>query len=282
MNQINPEDYINIDKYPIHCPYSDEYRALMAEIHEAIEDDGCAVLKGFVHTTKISDLVKEADGVEKHAFYSHQKTNPYFTKDDASYPENHPIRRFYDRSNGFIPADNFGEQTILRAIYEWEFFAPFIQATLQEKNFYRYADPLADVIINAAGAGNGFPWHFDTNNYTVTLAIQNSEQGGIFEYAPFIRTASDENFEAVAMILDGDKTKIKSLNLEAGDLQIFKGRYTLHRVSPLQGERKRYVGIFSFTEAPNMVAKLERCLQIYGKALPIHYQQEQRADTLLD
>ena len=62
----------------------------------------------------------------------------------------------------------------MRAIYEWPEFAPFIQAALGEQHFYPYADPLADVIVNLAEAGNGFPWHFDTNNYTVTLAIQDS------------------------------------------------------------------------------------------------------------
>ncbi len=75
-----------------------------------------------------------------------------------------------------------------------------------------------------ADEGNGFPWHFDTNNYTVTLAIQNADEGGDFEYAANIRKGS-ENFDEVQKVLDGTSDKISSLKLEPGDLQIFKGRY---------------------------------------------------------
>ena len=52
-----------------------------------------------------------------------------------------------------------------------------------------------------AEEGNGFPWHFDTNNFTVTLAIQNAETGGAFEYAPRIREG-DENFAEVSRVLE--------------------------------------------------------------------------------
>ncbi|MFQ5567342.1 MAG: hypothetical protein ACE5EU_13395, partial [Paracoccaceae bacterium] len=129
----------------------------------------------------------------------------------------------------------------------------------------------------------GFPWQFDTNNYTVTLAIQNGEAGGAFEYAPGLRSASDENYSGVAAVLDRRSSRVKSLALEPGDLQIFKGRYALHRVTPVAGARPRYVGIFSFVEEPGMVAAPERCKQLYGRVLPIHYERAGvRADTLLD
>ena len=123
---------------------------------------------------------------------SFNRTNPYFTKDDPSLPEDDPRRAFYDRSNNFISADNFSHEGPLRAIHDFPAFDPFIRDCLQEEKFYRYADPLADVIINMAEEGGGFPWHFDTNNFTVTLAIQNAECGGEFEYAPNIRTGGEK------------------------------------------------------------------------------------------
>ena len=146
-----------------------------------------------------------------------------------------------------------------------------------------YADPLADVIVNLAEAGNGFPWHFDTNNYTVTLAIQNAESGGDFEYSPHLRSATDENYEGVTAVLDGDQRLIRTLRLEPGDLQIFKGRYSLHRVTPLGGARSRYVAIFSFADEPNMVGSPERTRQLYGRVLPVHLARVGlRADSLID
>ncbi|MCE2517821.1 MAG: hypothetical protein J4F41_08330, partial [Alphaproteobacteria bacterium] len=153
---------------------------------------------------------------------------------------------------------------------------------LEEPKFYRYADPLADVIINMAEEGGGFPWHFDTNNFTITLAIQNAEGGGAFEYAPGIRKDS-EYFDEVRAVLDGTSTKVVSIELEPGDLQLFRGRYSLHRVAPLTGQRKRYVAIFSYVEEPGMVGSPERTRQLYGRVLPIHLERAgMRADDYID
>ena len=80
-----------------------------------------------------------------------------------------------------------------------------------------------------------------------------------------------------------DRSLIRSLRLEPGDLQIFKGRYSLHRVTPLSGPRLRYVAIFSFAEEPGMVGSPERTRQLYGRVLPIHLERAGlRADTLID
>lgn len=170
----------------------------------------------------------------------------------------------------------------MRTIHDSLGFDQFIQDCLQERAFYRYADPLADIIVNVAQAGNGFPWHFDTNNFTVTIAIQNAESGGAFEYAPRIREG-DENFAEVARVLNGTSDKVNVLHLEPGDLQIFRGRYSLHRVAPLSGKRPRYVAIFSYVEEPNMVGAPERALQLCGRTLPIHQERAgQRSDTYID
>lgn len=274
---------IDLDRYPIDRVDSPDYAAVLAHVRAELAEDGCAVLKGFVPSGRIPDLVAEADRVAPFAHRSFNRTNVYFTGDDPSLPPRHPKRQFFERSNAFVPADNFGPESILRAIYQWPSFAPFIQAALQETRFYPYADPLADVIVNVVEAGAGFPWHFDTNNFTVTLAIRNGEEGGLFEYAPALRSATDENYQGVAAVLSGRSGRVKTLALDPGDLQIFRGRHALHRVTPVKGGQARYVGIFSFVEEPGMVAKPERCRQLYGRVLPIHYERAGvRADTLLD
>jgi hypothetical protein len=84
-------------------------------------------------------------------------------------------------------------------------------------------------------------------------------------------------------VLDNDRSLIHTLRLEPGDLQIFKGRYSLHRVTPLEGERLRYVAIFSYVEEPGMVGQPERTRQLYGRVLPIHLERAgQRSDALVD
>ncbi len=276
-------DFIDTERYPIADSSASAYEQLVYGIRAQLADDGCAVLPAFIRPDRIDALIAESDRVASNGHRSFNRTNVYFTQDDPSLPERHPLRRFYDRSNAFVPADNFGPDSALRSIYEWRHFPAFIQAVLDEKRFYRYADPLADVIINVVEEGDGFPWHFDTNNYTVTLAIQNGVAGGAFEYCPNLRTPTDENYDRVEQVLDGESSKIKTLHLQPGDLQIFKGRYSLHRVTPVIGERKRYVAIFSFVEEPGMVGSPERTRQLYGRVLPIHLERAgRRADALID
>ena len=279
---MQPSELVDIVRYPIDRPGPARDEVVRCA-RAAIAADGCAILKGFVRSGVLPALIRECDAVAGHAHRNFNQTNVYFTQDRPELDPGHPLRRFYPRSNAFVPADNFGPSSLLRALYEWPSFAPFIQEALGEARFFRYADPLADVIVNLAEAGGGFPWHFDTNNYTVTLALQNAEHGGLFEYSPYLRTATDENYSGVTAVLDGEASLVKTLALEPGDLQIFKGRYSLHRVSPLSGARTRYVAIFSFAEQPGMVGSPERTRQLYGRVLPIHLERVGlRGDALLD
>ena len=273
---------INLDKYPIHRDQSKAYSLLLEQVRADLAQSGCSVLKGFLTATGVKALRDEADGVSDRGHKSFNRTNPYFSKDDPGLATDHPVRQFFERSNAFISADNFKSGGPLRQVHDFKGFDRFIQDCLQEQHFYRYADPLADVIVNAAEEGNGFPWHFDTNNFTVTLAIQNAEAGGAFEYAPNIRRGG-ENFDEVARVLAGCSDKVTTLNLEPGDLQLFRGRYSLHRVAPLTGPRPRYVAIFSYVDQPDMVGAPERTKQLYGKVLPIHIERAGlRSDAYLD
>jgi len=278
---FNASTLIDLDRYPIdkNGPARNQ---LVADVQAQLADDGCAVLKGFLSKQAIEALVEEADGVASNAHRTYSRTNPYFTNDDPTLHAEDPRRQFFDRSNAFVPADNFLQAGPLRAIHDFPAFDPFIKQCLGQTEFYRYADPLADVIINLADEGSGFPWHFDTNNFTITLAIQSAETGGLFEYAPNIRR-KNENFDEVKAVLKGTSDKVRSLTLEPGDLQLFKGRYSLHRVTPLSGSIPRYVAIFSYVEQPEMVGSPERTKQLYGRVLPIHLERAGlRADTYLD
>ncbi len=274
-------ELIDLGTYPIHHA-SPSRDAVIAKVRADLARDGCAVLREFLTPEAITHLTKEADGVADQGHRSFNRTNAYFTQDDPNLPGDDPRRQFFERSNTFIPADNFTRDGPLRTIHDAPGFDRFIQDCLQEPAFYRYADPLADVIVNMAEEGNGFPWHFDTNNFTVTLAIQNAEGGGAFEYAPGIR-AGGENFDEVARVLNDTSDKVTVLELQPGDLQLFRGRYSLHRVAPLRGNRRRYVAILSYVEEPGMVGALERTRQLYGRTLPIHHERAgQRADAYLD
>jgi len=279
---LNPERLINSARYSLALGDArcDE---VIKQARASLAATGCAVLSEFLRADMLKALVDECDRVAVHAHRNFNRTNVYFSADDSSLPQEHPIRQFYERSNAFVPADNLDHTSWLRALYEWPSFTAFIKEILQEDHFYRYADPLADVIVNMAEAGGGFPWHFDTNNYTVTLAIQNAREGGAFEYVPHCRSKDDEQYAQVAKVLSGESERVIRLNLRPFDLQIFRGRYALHRVTPLLGDQRRYVAIFSYADRPDMVGSVERTRQLYGRVLPIHLEKAGlRSDQLRD
>ena len=84
-------------------------------------------------------------------------------------------------------------------------------------------------------------------------------------------------------VITGDRTRVRQLKLEPGDLQIFKGRFTLHRVTKVEGQKSRYMCIPAYVLDPWRVNTPEHSQAIYGKVLPIHIERNQvRSDGLTD
>ena len=131
--------------------------------------------------------------------------------------------------------------------------------------------------------GHYFPWHFDGNEFTVSILIQEAEEGVLFEFVPDIRKPGDENLGTVKSILKGRRDRVRSLKLRLGDMQLFKGRYSLHRVTRVQGKINRIIALPSYTTHPGMMNRPEHSIQVYGKSLPIQYERENiRSDNLID
>ena len=108
QSTANPADIIDLDVYPLDGRDPDRYDAAVATAREQVTTDGCCVLPGFVSASALLALVSEADDVAGHAHRSFNRTNAYFSEDDPGLHARDPRRRFYDRSNAFVPADHFG------------------------------------------------------------------------------------------------------------------------------------------------------------------------------
>lgn len=119
------------------------------------------------------------------------------------------------------------------------------------------------------------------------MMTQKPDSGGEFEYCPNIRSPAGENYDAVAAVIRGeDGATPKVLELKPGDLQLFKGRYSLHRVTEVGGKRERHTAIFAYSKQPGVVGRLNRTRQLYGRVAESHIEAErqrvERADGLLD
>ena len=80
--------------------------------------------------------------------------------------------------------------------------------------------------------------------------IQRAERGGDFEYAPMIRTPGDERPGDVREVLLGGRANVKQLVSEPGTLVFFRGRYSLHRVPPVEGATPRMNSVLTYAREP--------------------------------
>jgi len=280
---IAPSDLVDHDRYPIEDLDNPIREEIIQEIRNSLERDGCALLKGFLSAHGLTSILNEA--LERRAlayFSNNNQTNAYFSAPDQSLPESHPVNILMERSNGFITSNNFEAESICRQFYLWQPLSRFLAECLNKPKLHIYADPISNMIVNVCTPGTQFNWHFDTNEFTITMLLKPATSGGYFEYVPDIRTSRSENFEAVSEVLNGDRKKVKRLNLQPGDLQFFLGRYSLHRVTRNTGNDDRLLIIMSFTEEPGVIGNKERVRQLYGKTTAAHEQQKIRSDGLRD
>lgn len=269
----DPRDCIDIARYPIDRPDAPAYADLVERCTAAMAATGCISLPGFLRAGSVPPLAAEIAALQHEAFYSDAERSPYGTPGDpADWPDGHPRRVMRVRTAGFICADRIPDDSALWALYRWDALAAFLEKAFGRSPLHRYADPLACMPVNVMAPGQSFPWHFDSNEFTVTVMLQPAEGGGAFEYVPFIRGPEDENYAAVGDILAGGRTGVHTLPLAAGDLQLFKGRYTLHRVTEVTGDTTRLVATPSFSTQPDMVGPPHRMLSSYGRVLPIHFE----------
>jgi len=87
-------------------------------------------------------------------------------------------------------------------------------------------------------------------------------------------------------VLEGDRDRVVTLDLRPGGLQIFRRRYSLHRVTRIpKGSAPRHAAIFAYTEQPNVIGRVARTKQLFGRVLQEHEDAERervRSDTLID
>lgn len=278
---------VDLEAFPIDDPTSPSYVAAAVRARAGLRAEGCSVLHGFVRAEAV-ELLNDEVLERKHAtHYSTQVINPYFhTANNPDYPAEHPVNTFIERTSGFIPGDAWDLGCATDMLFQSPEVARFLADCLEIPALYCYDDPLARLVTNVCDPGQQLTWHFDTNEFTVTVLVQPADEGGIFEYAPGIRSADDEGFDAIADVLAGGRNGVKTLDLRPGDLQIFMGRFSMHRVTRVgETSRPRHTTILAYTPEPGVIGRVERTRQLFGRVLPAHEHAEQervRADALLD
>ncbi len=282
--EIDLDALIDLDAHPIHEVGSPTRSALVAEARAQMGTSGCFRFPGFVRAEAVERMCAEAAGLHDATYWSQADHNPYFSEDDESWPADHPRRTFQHRRSGFINSDILTTDSVLRQLYDCDVLLHFVWECLgTPKPIYRWADPLGRNPYGVMEPGHELPWHFDGNEFTVSVLVQRADVGGVFEYVPNIRRPDSENFEHVAHVLAGGRDGVRRLDLVPGDLQLFAGRYSMHRVTEVEGATTRYIGLPTYVHDPYRMNRPYHSTSIYGRATPQHVERERvLVDGLVD
>ena len=274
---------INQSRYPVDQLDHPLRSAIIKQVKTELAADGCAVIRDFFSEEGLDCLLAEANARKPQTYYSPQKLcNIYLNEGDAAFAGDHPRNIFIPRTNGFITADLFDDDTASHRLYYWEPLKQFLADCLGKEELFIYEDPVSNMIVNVGKPRQQFNWHFDTNEFTITMLLKPAQSGGHFEYVPGLRSRDDECYDDVKKVLDGDRSRVSRLELNAGDLQFFLGRFSLHQVTRNTGDDDRLLLIMSFTEKPGVIGSIERVKSLYGKITDAHLEQTVRADKLVD
>lgn len=274
------------DRYPLTDPGGAAWRTVVLGARRDLAERGCCVLPDFIRPAAREALRAECAAAAPDAYYDVETVNVYNIEADASLPADHPGRIPFQRGNAFVARDRIPDDALIHRLYTSAMFQRFVADCFELPELHPLADPLSALVLNVVAPGMEHPWHFDTNEFTVSLLTQQPEDGGVFEYCPNIRTPRAENLDAVRDVLHGrGEPRPHRLTLRPGDLQLFKGRYSLHRVSPVAGGTARHSAIFAYSPRPGVIGSVERTRQLFGRVLPQHLAAAERAvrgDHLLD
>jgi len=277
------EKLIDLEKYPIH-EASSEYDDLVEFCQTQLRKVGSVDLPGFVRSSVIEKMSVEVDNLP-----SYNRLNVVSAYGAALDDEPEEINRTMPSWNGqdhsakrkfaqdvfAVAGDQIPHDALIRKIYDSPMVIAFLARASGKQAMYQMDDEFQNINIMYMYDGCSRAWHYDGTDTVITLLLQKPEEGGQYEFAPFIRGEhrGEENFEDVARLFDGSYHNNIVKNAEAGTLNLFNGVRSLHRVRTVYGPKKRIISILSYHTAPNLKGSISKNVKLYGERVANIYRE---------
>jgi hypothetical protein len=266
-NKMQITELLNLERYPLDCLGSEAGQLLINNIKANLNEDGSCALEHFITDQALTTMAQQAILLEEMAFAGPTEVTPYFFNyklgQGLDVSDNHPIKRKGKRNLKQVATDLIPAEHLLSQLFDSSLMTHFLSQVF-EVPIYQYRDRYQSLNISVMQQGGCQQWHFDSGHMVTTLLLQEPDSGGVFEYVPKIRSESNENFEEVKRVLDGNSDRVKQLKLKAGMLSIFQGHYSLHRVTEVQGPQKRIQAILGYTSDPGLKGSVDSSILHYG------------------
>jgi hypothetical protein len=241
---------VDLDRYRL---FDEVERARIVECaRQTMASDGYAMLPNFIRPAAIAAMRAEVQGGLASAHRRDILMGAYDDVASGAGPD-HPSRRTSPYTMWVVATDQLPATGATLALFEWDPLTRLIADILAIPALYRVEDPLLRCVATVLREGDQHGWHFDGNDFVVSLLLQGAKAGGEFEFAPNIRSDGSENYDEARSVMDGSSTLTKRISVQPGTLMLFCGKRALHRVSPVQGDRQRIIALFSYDTEPGML-----------------------------
>ena len=247
-----------------HLPLHDS--AFLARCKTTLDQNGVLVLPDFLTRDAIAAVRRDGEDNRHLAYYTVSKHNIYLKPADPDLAPDHPRNREVASSKGCITTDQIPAGSALHALYGAQEFRAFVGAVLGEPELHEYADTMSSVNLHFASEGQELGWHFDNSSFAITLLIEKPDSGGVFEYVKDVRNADrgEFNYAACGQVLDG-AAPVQTLTMDPGTLVLFRGRNSMHRVTPVRGARTRMLAVLAYNTQPGISLSESARLTFYGR-----------------
>ncbi|GMI42123.1 hypothetical protein TrCOL_g1783 [Triparma columacea] len=255
---------LNTKLYPFLSDIGALRRSTFVEgLRRSFLETGVATIPEFLSTRGLHEAVTGCQNADnkttKDCYVTDDDHNAYLLPASPDYPPSHIRNRLMRTKVASLAGDELPPGGALLSVYENVALRRLVQSVVfgdEKTPIYLSSDPLGRCSVNVFKEGWKHSYHFDESEFSTTLMLQKPLAGGTFEYTPRLRKSQDEYaFNVVEDVIENEDTdyanlkagsSVKALQFEPGTLSIFAGRYSLHRVSNVEGPKDRLVAVFTF------------------------------------
>jgi hypothetical protein len=240
---------VDLDRYPLHQPDHPAVKELLRQGRAALRHEALFTLPGFLRPEAAAAMAAEMETrVPYSARYEAQRGS--YSDDGKVRPADHPLRIKHRCSYHQVLNHQISNDSDLRRVYCWEPLREFLRQVMGYETFHRSECPHLALSSKVAGEGDVDGWHFDGNDVVFSILLKAPHGGGAFQYLSVQRSDTEDYYDAMTKAFSGDDGLVKTARLAVGDLNVFQGDQTLHRVSPVEGTEKRVVALFCYDRQP--------------------------------
>jgi len=255
-------DYVNLSDFPLHEPDSEAFQDLVTEWRSKLSATGLINLVDFLTPEGVEQFRSEVYERLPNAFHSV-----------------HGAQAYFDKMPGEFPKDALGSDThclghhnlqnsAMDALYKWEPLRNFIAALTGNQEVYLHEDPTNALVVQIYKPGCWTGWHFDRAIFTTIVNLGEPEAGGNFECAPDIRSEENPCYDDVRRVLLKQSDRVSQHEMKAGSLTLMLGRYSLHRVTPVEKALDRISLVLKYETEPGVFISAKDRKHIYGPSAP--------------